>query len=191
MKSERHPLAKADEAAARLIAWLTPHAERIAIAGSIRRRRETVGDIDVVVIPRIDEEKDMWGTVIGRRNVTLAEIQRRSSEAGWSLIKDGPEITSVQAGSWQTEFYWATPSNWGSVLLCRTGSPQHNIWVCDEAKRLGGKWHVSVALYLDHQRIGDTEEAIYAALGIPFLDPATQRDDPVFRRFRARRPVAP
>jgi DNA polymerase/3'-5' exonuclease PolX len=44
--TERIPLAAADAIAADVLAQLQPHCERIAIAGSVRRRRPTIGDIE-------------------------------------------------------------------------------------------------------------------------------------------------
>lgn len=64
--AKRLPLRLAEIAAERLRAELTPYCERIEIAGSIRRRKAAVGDLELVAVPRIDreEECDLFGHVV-------------------------------------------------------------------------------------------------------------------------------
>src|SRR3990167_4338452 len=116
-------------------AGLTPFCARLAIAGSIRRARPNANDIDLVVIPAPGQ--------------TAALRERVTRHA--TLVTDGPEILIVRLPNGvQLDVYFAhaglhdlltaTPSNWGSVLLCRTGSKEHNIYLCQRARQLGLRW---------------------------------------------------
>ena len=64
-KHRRHPLAAAEAVAHELRGLLAPFCARIEVAGSIRRRRSTVGDIELLAIPRMDAQRDMFGGEAG------------------------------------------------------------------------------------------------------------------------------
>lgn len=176
----------AQRCAEKLVPWIAGHAERVDVAGSVRRRRPTVNDLDLVVVPKLAEVKDIFGVVTTRTNATLGEVLRRAEAEKWKVLRSGSEITSVVAKGVQVDIFWTTPERWGTVLLQRTGSARHNIWLAEQAKAQGAKWHPNLGLYQNHMVTALTEEGIYAALGLPFLDPVTQRDDERFASLRPR-----
>lgn len=166
----------ADRCAARLVDRFGPMALRMEIAGSVRRRRPDPNDIDIVVIPRIEEQRDLLGEKCGLRNVTAAEILAACKTEGWAVARSGNEIIQVTAHRVVVDFFFASPETFGSVLLCRTGSKEHNIWLAMRATARQAKWVPNIGLFVRNVPIGHSEEAIYAALDLPLLDPVTERD---------------
>lgn len=164
-------LDRARRCADRLVEWLAPHCERVVIAGSVRRGKPEVADLDLVVIPKFEVERDIFGTEIASRNSTWREIDRRITEEKWRVDRAGAEIVTFHAADVQVDVFWASHENWGTVLMCRTGSKDHNIWLANWAMARGGKWHPNVGLYHQHRKTAQTEEAIYEALGLPFIAP--------------------
>jgi DNA polymerase (family 10) len=164
----------AQRCADKLVAWLTPHCNEIQVAGSIRRGRAEVGDIDLVVIPWTKPIVDLLGNQLGVHNVTADEIRRRIAEEKWQLDKDGPAYMvwrAATAQGIQVDLWFATRETWGSVLMCRTGSKEHNIWLASRAKRMGGHWHPHRGIFLGGRVVGETEEEIYQFAGVPFIPP--------------------
>lgn len=161
----------AQRCAERLVEWLTPHAERVVVAGSVRRRAAAPNDLDLVVIPRIAEDRDIFGTVVARRNATWLEIDRRASADKWEVRAAGAQIVTFVAREVQVDVFFATPETFGTILLQRTGSKEHNIWLSKYAEARGGRWHVGTGLYLGRALYRDSEEGIYRALGLDFIPP--------------------
>jgi DNA polymerase (family X) len=164
-------LSFAQRCADRLLEWLAPFADRIEVAGSLRRGKSVVGDIDLVVIPKQVTEQDLFGTTGVTRNVTWKEIDRRATADGWTLLRAGAEIVSWTTKGVQVDVFWTTHEHWGTALMQRTGSKEHNIWLSNYAVIQGGKWHPNVGLYLRNKRFSQTEEEIYQAIGLSFIPP--------------------
>lgn len=73
MSSERRlPLNQAERLAEELVELLRPACERIAVAGSIRRRKADIGDIELVAVPKDEEALDLFG---GRVSVSFDQDQ--------------------------------------------------------------------------------------------------------------------
>ena len=166
----RIPLAQAERIATVVAERLDPLCSRIAIAGSIRRRRQSVGDIDLVVIPR-----DL-AALVARLNQSTRLVSGKDSNQ--IRIMTVPKLGDVQldifvAHEGKSGLFGGQPGNWGSLLLCRTGSPRHNIRICARAKENGFSWHPyqGVKNAQGDIIVSETEEQIYAALGLPFIDP--------------------
>lgn len=164
-------LAYAERCAAKLTEWLAPHAVKLVVAGSLRRRKETVGDLDLVCISSHSETLDMFGEVVARKNSTWEEIERRCKADGWRIERAGSEIVTFHAREVQVDVFWATESTWGSILVQRTGSKEHNIWLSQYAMAQGGKWLPNIGLYLGGRRYSESEEAIYRGLGVDPIPP--------------------
>lgn len=162
-----YPLAQAEKLAARIATELTPFCERIDIAGSIRRRRPIVNDIDIVCLPREDQI-----------NALRARVLERTTP-----ISDGPEILLTRlANGVQLDIYIAqrpkkdlfseTPTNYGMLLLSRTGSKEHNIWLCQRAEKLSRHFNPHYGVYERGRLVASaTEEEIFAALNLEFIRP--------------------
>jgi hypothetical protein len=159
-------LATAQRAASKIASELAPFCERIEIAGSIRRQRPNCNDIDLVILPR-----------------DLTALRQRLCLRTHS-VSDGPEIITVRlanniqidvflAHAGIKDFFNPQPSNWGSVLMCRTGSKEHNVWLCQRAQKFGLKWGTMRGLVDEdgYTIAGATEAEIYEALDLPFIDP--------------------
>ena len=147
----------AEEIANKIIKRLEPHCSKIQVAGSIRRKKLEVHDIDIVLIP-----SNLWGL-----NIALKSIGRQ--------VKSGNKISQfITVGGHQVDIYFATPETWATLLLIRTGSKESNIRLCSEAKKRNWKLCAtgSGLFNQDGERIaGDTEASIFNALGMAYVEP--------------------
>lgn len=149
-------LERAERIAEAVVKRLGPYCSRIQVAGSVRRKKPRVNDIDFVLIL-----SDPWN------------LQHEIKGIG-QIKMGGSKIMRVMAGSVQLDFYFATPETWATLLLIRTGSMENNIRLATHAKERGWRLAASGDGLFDEgdQRIaGDSEESIYGALGLPYQKP--------------------
>ena len=145
--------------AERLVAELrkVPGVIAVASAGSFRRGRDTVGDLDILVSAR-------RGSPALQRLTGDAEVAR--------VLAAGTTRASVLLhGGLQVDLRLLAPSSWGAGLLYLTGSKAHNIALRRMAQERGLKIS-EYGVYRGTQRIaGDSEESMYQALGLPWIAP--------------------
>lgn len=199
---DRHPLTVAEGAALALRALLAPACERIEIAGSIRRRRETVKDIELVAVPRIEEAAtaDLWGTpgtvdrlmerllgmaadgllvprdVIVCRAAGTKATQRRLGQAYQALAFRGIPVDL---------FIVRPPAEWGVLFAIRTGPGDWNERIVTDCQRFFRRVQGGQVLHMG-QPIPCPEEAdFFRAVGQPWVEPADRRVE----RVAIRRPA--
>ena len=153
-------LEKAKVIADAVVKALEPYCDRIEVAGSIRRQKATVNDIDLVLIAR-----DRW-------NLDTALLKMGNYKMS------GMKITRVEMDSIPLDIYFATPETFATLLLIRTGPKESNIRLATLAKKRG--WRLAASgdgLFNEKgERIaGDSEESIYQALGLPWQEPWERR----------------
>ena len=118
----RIPLAEAKNIATGVIEKLSPHCERIEIAGSIRRCKETVGDIEIVCIPKTE-----MGGLFGDEQEVSRGFLRAVIE--WPATKgsaEGRYTRRVLPGGVTLDLFIANPDNWGLIFAIRTGSATYS-----------------------------------------------------------------
>lgn len=159
------PLDKAQKIAEKIASELTPYCVRIEIAGSIRRRRPICGDIDLVVeIKNLAAFQDRL-----RQNTTPVSA---GSQNIIVQLRNGFQLDIFIARSTDKDLLMTTPGNWGSLLVCRTGSRQHNIYLASLAAARGLHWNPYHGVYCGKTCLAsETEYDIFRALGIDFLPP--------------------
>jgi len=162
------PYSKALARAEKIAEALTPFAAegKIMIAGSIRRQREQIGDIDLVILPA-----DVAGLKARCRQTCTVVSDGREN---FSLnMRDGFRVDIYLARPAGMDFFQPIPSNWGSLVLCRTGSAAHNIHMAQLAQAKGFHWAVYDALYdADFRPIAaEREEDFFTALGLDWIPP--------------------
>jgi len=178
------PLADAYAVADELRLWLRPVVERIEVAGSLRRGKPEVGDIELVAVPRFEADTvDLWGQPVNM-------LERRldwSIERGWLARppdgKRGPRYSKLrhpESGLQVDLFSVIEPAQFGLIFLIRTGPAAYSQWLMTEALRRG--LHVAAGALrrgFACRRATCTcpimptpEEAdVYAALRLPYLAP--------------------
>lgn len=149
-------LERAQKIAKVVVERLAPYCKKIEVAGSIRRRKLWVNDIDLVLVPH-----DLWN------------LHHEIKGLG-QLTMSGKKIMRVLVVSVQVDIYVADEETWATLLLIRTGSAENNIRLASLAKKRG--WHLAASgdgLFNERgERIaGDTERSIYATLGVPWQEP--------------------
>lgn len=154
-------LARAQRIADMVKAKLAPYCERIEVAGSIRRKRPFVNDVDIVCIPSNQ----------GQLAYQLQSLGK--------LKMGGQKLVRVEMGTIMLDVYIAAPQTWATLLLIRTGSARHNIYLCTRARQQGKTLKADGSGLFDlvdcqgsESRIaGDTEESIFEALGLKYRKP--------------------
>jgi DNA polymerase (family X) len=151
------------ETATRMVEALRPVAGRVAYAGSLRRMRETIGDVDVLATADSDEQ--------------AARIMTAFKGLAPEVIVSGPAKTSVRTGDGlQVDLRVVKPEAWGAALQYFTGSQAHNVAVRQIA--IANSLKLSeYGLFRGEELIAsETEEDVYAALGLAWVPPEMRED---------------
>lgn len=111
---------------------MAPHAERIEVAGSVRRRKEQVGDIEIVMIPKMFRSQlNFDGNPVGRSTDKIdSGIQSYidSESPGYpalTRLNDGVryiKLMETVVGVQIDLFVVRSPAQWGPIISIRTGS---------------------------------------------------------------------
>ena len=150
-------LKEAEKIAAQVKAAVEPICDKIEVAGSIRRQRSKVHDIDFVVVTKNDAE---WQKI----NEKLKKLKAKPNCSGNSVIK---AFLPCQNGLFQVDFYRAKPQTFGILLLVRTGSAEHNVWLAGCAISKGMRIKYSEGLIKDNCTVaGEIEKEVFEALGL-------------------------
>jgi len=150
-------LEEAERLASEIKCAIEIHCDKIEIAGSIRRQRPKVHDIDFVAVAKSDAE---WRKI----NEKLRRLKARPDCAGNSLIK---VYMPCQGGLFQVDFYRAKPTTYGIHMLIRTGSANHNMWLAALAISKGMRLKYSQGLIKEGKAVaGEDEKGVFAALGL-------------------------
>ena len=149
--------------------------KRVEPAGSVRRRKETVGDLDILVTST-DPARVMDAFV---RLPQVAEI-----------LEQGPTKASVRHREGiQVDLRVVEPATFGAALQYFTGSKEHNIRI----REMAVKKRLKISEYgvfrePGGKRIaGATEEEVYAAVGLPWIPPELREDSGEIEAAQSRR----
>lgn len=157
-----------------------PQVKQAEVAGSLRRRRETVGDVDLIC-----SLKDAAaGQDVSSAFVKFPEVQR--------VLGEGATKASVlTAGGLQVDLRIIPSDNFGAALLYFTGSKDHNVKLRGRAQTMGltlNEWGLYKLDEYDKAAkktaeappvkpvASKTEADVYAKLGLPFIDPEMRED---------------
>ena len=146
----------AEELAREIVEHILSFCERVEVAGSIRRKKSEVRDIDLVLIAK----PLLWHRII-------ATLQR-TMNAG--VLKRGESIAQLTIKGVSVDLYVANEHTWGALLLIRTGSAEHNIKLSQIALRKGMKL-THRGLTKEGKVIASTEKEIFEALGLSYVPP--------------------
>ena len=141
-----------------------PGVKAVELAGSLRRMKETVGDIDILVTSTGPAQ-------VMRAFATLPQVAE--------VLERGQTKASVRHREGiQIDLRVLEPECFGAALVYFTGSKQHNIRIREIALKKGlkiseyGVFRVSTG----RRVAGATEEEVYAAIGLPWIPPELRED---------------
>ena len=160
-RAGRFLLSFADKVAESLTAQLSgPGIEKITPAGSLRRGKETVGDLDILISgPAATEALD--------RFVKLPEIHE--------VLAKGGNKASAKVGleGLQVDIRALPALSYGAAMQYFTGSKEHNITLRSRALKMGLTLNEYGLARVDNNAVvaSETEEEIYAALGLAWIPP--------------------
>lgn len=181
-KDRRTPIAEALPIARRVVAALAgvPGVERVEYCGSLRRFRETIGDIDIVVAAA--ESEPVMAAFVAQP--VVAEVLARGDTKTSVLTQSGMQI----------DLRVVAPAEHGAAILYFTGSKSHNIKLRQRALARGLTLNEYGLSHIDTGAIvaAATEQQIYAALDLPWIPPPMREDTGELERCaEGALPVAP
>ncbi len=178
-KTEKHILESAESFVAKeqrfKIAEVKPHADslttylkglpgvnQVVVAGSYRRSKETVGDLDILVTARKDSPvMDGFVAYADVRKILSRGITRSSA-----VLRTGLQV----------DLRLVEHESFGAALQYFTGSQAHNIAVRRIGRRMGLKINEYGVFTIDKRVAGNTEESVYQAVDLPFISPELRED---------------
>ncbi len=181
MEERRFPLAEAEKVAEELIESLNKSVwspcQKVEIGGSVRRRKPTVGDIELVIIPA---KSIPFGYYLFRAVETLIAqgvLQKRLNKKGnlESFTPNQQYVVHVRSGI-PVDIFTAEEDNWGLTLLIRTGPAEFNRYLMASLKLKGYAGHLRGI----EKPNGDMlkcpdEEAVFKVLGWDFIPPERRK----------------
>ena len=129
----------------------------VVVAGSFRRMRETVGDLDILVTAQPSSK--VMERFVGYEEV--GEVLSHGETRGSVVLKCGLQVDVRVVAS----------ESYGAALHYFTGSKAHNIAIRKLALAKGLKVNEYGVFRGDKRVAGETEESVYASVGLPYIPP--------------------
>ncbi|MDB4978305.1 MAG: polymerase [Candidatus Peribacteria bacterium] len=134
-----------------------PGVEKAEAAGSYRRQKPTVGDVDILVVTK-DPEK-------------VIDLVAHLPLVKEVVAKGGTKLSFNLQNLLRVDIRFVKEEEWGSALLYFTGDKEHNISLRKKAIERG--WKLNEYCLSEGEKViaQKSEEEIYTALGLPWVDP--------------------
>lgn len=163
----RFLIVMADEVAQQMAELLKdmPGVDKITPAGSLRRGRETVGDLDLLVTGKVGSNEALRAKTIDKI-LTFPGIKD-------VLAKGDNKVSFKLLSGLQVDVRLLPPESFGAALQYFTGSKSHSVTLRQRALRMGYTLNeYGLATVKDEKRVaGKTEEEIYRKLGLAWIPP--------------------
>jgi DNA polymerase/3'-5' exonuclease PolX len=188
----KHPAARARVVAEKIVEALKPVCMRIEIAGSLRRNKPLVGDIEILYIPKntqIKDPLDLFGdkkVIVNAADVIIHELIQRGSLAkrlnvnGSETWGDLNKHAVASRTGIPVDFFATSHDHWFNSLVFRTGSLQTNIQIATAAKTNGYRWN-PYGFGFEKHLAGEpgqvrwvkmnSERDVFDFCGLPYLEP--------------------
>ncbi len=169
----RFPIAIAAPYAAALVHYLQniPGVRRVVVAGSFRRGKDTVGDLDILATATADSP--------------VMERFTAYEDVAEVLSQGTTRATVILRNKLQVDLRAVDESAYGAALHYFTGSKAHNITIRRMGQDMGLKVN-EYGLFRGKERIaGETEESVYAAVGLPYIEPELRENRGEIQAARA------
>lgn len=152
---------------------LKPVCERIEIAGSLRRKKPEIGDIELVIIPKLIIGHDL----LDGEYVAGSQLEEHLKNWNVPKIKNGPAQKQLDINGVQVDLFICTPETWAVTLLLRTGSAEFSKKFVTPRKH-GGFMFSGYRIHnsrLEANRVPQDdiveEEDLFNALSVPWIPP--------------------
>ena len=150
------------ETGEKIITYMKNHQgiDKISLAGSLRRMKETIGDIDILATTSTDP-------------LSLMEYFKDYPLCQETVVTGETKTSIILRDGTQVDLRVVKPENYGAALQYFTGSKEHNIHLRTLAKKKGLTISEYNVHWLDNGEIiaGDREEDVYTALDLPYIPP--------------------
>jgi DNA polymerase/3'-5' exonuclease PolX len=183
MSKVKYHRALALEVAKELCDLLKPLTERLIVAGSLRRRKQLVGDVEILFIPQMVSVPDglFKQKYVSRVDALLEVLMRqpkiidqRRNVNGSVMWGEKNKLAVHVASGIPVDFFAATEANWFNYLVCRTGGAENNTLIASAAQAKGWKWNPYGAGFTDAsgQTVAVTsEQDVFRYAGLPYHEP--------------------
>ena len=197
-EKRRWPWSEAYIVAKEICGKLKPSVHRMIVAGSFRRQKETVGDIEILFIPLVRERvlprppqeqlsllEPLKPPQIERYPATddaiveleqLGLLARRKTADGRESYGPKNKLMVHPPSGVPVDLFTATEENWWNYVVCRTGSMESNVRIAQAAKDLGLRWNPYGSGFT---RLSDgskiivrSEREVFETVKLPYLDPS-------------------
>lgn len=182
--SNRYPAKDALAVAAELCEQLNRLCSRIVVAGSLRRKKPVVGDVEILYVPQT-ESRPRPGDMFAHDDCDLADIRIQQLLGGFVLLKRpnkiggftwGPhnKLAIHKASGIPVDLFAVPEKNWWVSLVVRTGSLETNMRLTTGAQRLGkslNAYGCGVTNEDGSVTPATSERHVFELCGIPYLEP--------------------
>lgn len=168
------PLKTATTIAHEVVQQLAPHCQRIEIAGSIRRKKSTVKDIEIVCIPKqveVPGQIDLFGTA---SPITVRDPEFMKVVDSYGFVRGkstGKYMQRIRADHATIDIFVAEPDTWGYILMLRTGSKEFNINLIKRLKDRNYHCRDGTVYWRDRPIIVREEQDMFRFAGIVYTRP--------------------
>ncbi len=140
--------------------------ESVTAAGSLRRGRDTIGDVDLLVTMRPGREKPKDVDAVAEHILKYPGIDQ-------TLAHGENKVSILLGNGLQVDVRMLAKENFGAALLYFTGSKAHNVGLRGRALDMGWTLNEYALTTVKGGQVvaGKTEEEIYAKLGLDYIEP--------------------
>lgn len=167
--SGRFHINVADEEAHKLAAYIAKAGEAVesvTSAGSLRRRKETIGDLDLLVTMRPGRDKQKDVDAVADHILKYPQIERE-------LAHGANKVSILLDSGMQVDVRLLEKKSFGAALMYFTGSKEHNVALRGRANAMGWTLNEYALTTLKGGKVvaGKTEEEIYSKLKLDYIEP--------------------
>lgn len=185
------PLNKATKIANNVVKHLERYCEQINIAGSIRREKEVVGDVEILCIPKIITVEHPFFKVETKTKLLYSILDKMETRGKIRQLLKGERYRKfVLLDKTKKDiigvdlFIIFSSAQWGTNLLIRTGPESFSKWLVTVRKAQGFKFQDGFQLFDPQGKVINTptESSVFKALGLPFISTKERVNHEFYKR---------